>query len=357
MIMELSKMPSAPTEALEARPFKFVSIVISTYDRPAALETCLQLVVAQQTSVPLEIIVVDNHPSSGITPPIVAKFPNVRLVKEARGGSSYGRNAGIVASRGEIVAMLDDDVLVPPTWIEELIAAFTRDEIGVVTGNVLPYELETEAQRLYQTYNPLGRGPERQEFDTAWLASFRKRSAPSHLVGVGANCAVRAEVFADPKAGLQEERLGPGTPAGSADDNYFFYRVMRAGYTIAYEPNAYVWHQHRRSMDELRRQVVDYGRSMIAYELQIFLRDHDWRGLWQLLAVLPIYRVRQLIGLLVEKARGKQPETWDMFWWGIEGNLKGLVGYWQTVQRVKQLGRSQAYVMPEARGQAVRDKE
>ncbi|MBX3085942.1 MAG: glycosyltransferase family 2 protein, partial [Anaerolineae bacterium] len=188
--MSNSNSTPAPMEAIGRGQFHKVSVVVSTYDRPATLETCLHALTTQQVSVELELIVVDNHPESGITPPIVAAFPTARLVNEARGGSSYGRNAGIVASSGQMIALLDDDVIVPPTWIEDLMAAFTRDDIGVVTGNILPYEVETEAQRLFQTHNPLGRGPERQEFTEAWLASFRKRSAPSHLVGAGANCAV-----------------------------------------------------------------------------------------------------------------------------------------------------------------------
>jgi hypothetical protein len=68
-----------------------------------------------------------------------------------------------------------------------------------------------------------------------------------------------------------------------------------------------------------------------------------------LLVVLPIYRVRQLIGLLVAKLKGQQPDTWSLFWWGVQGNLAGLRAYWQTVRRVQHLGRSQPYVLPDAR--------
>ena len=48
----------------------------------------------------MEIIVVDNHPASHLTPTVVAEYPEVVLVNESRQGLSYARNAGIVASKG-----------------------------------------------------------------------------------------------------------------------------------------------------------------------------------------------------------------------------------------------------------------
>ncbi|MBX3084373.1 MAG: hypothetical protein KF716_22240, partial [Anaerolineae bacterium] len=118
---------------------------------------------------------------------------------------------------------------------------------------------------------------------------------------------------------------------------------------IAYEPTVYVWHQHRRTMEELQRQMIAYGRAMIVYELQIFFHDHDWRGLWQLAVVLPVYRLRQLVGLLMAKARGKPTKTWVLFRWGVQGNIEGFSAYWQSRQRVKRMGRSAPYQLPDDR--------
>ena len=72
--------------------------------RPDDLARCLESLVCQETARPFEIIVVDNVPASGLTPPVVARFPGVKLVAEARAGASYARNAGVLASRGAIVA-------------------------------------------------------------------------------------------------------------------------------------------------------------------------------------------------------------------------------------------------------------
>jgi O-antigen biosynthesis protein len=84
-----------------------VSVVVATLDRPADLRSCIRCLVAQVSHRTVEIIVVDNNPSSGLTPPVVAEFPGVRLVDEPRRGLAYARNRGFVMSHGSISATND----------------------------------------------------------------------------------------------------------------------------------------------------------------------------------------------------------------------------------------------------------
>src|SRR5678815_907385 len=57
-----------------------VTIVVATFDRPDDLRICLRALMLQQTTRPVEVIVVDNHPASGLTAPVVREFPGVVLV-------------------------------------------------------------------------------------------------------------------------------------------------------------------------------------------------------------------------------------------------------------------------------------
>ena len=113
-------------------------MVVATRDRPDDLRKCLQSLRAQASRRSIEIVIVDNHPGSGVTPAVVAEFPDVRLVSERRPGLSYARNAGIVRSTGEIILSTDDDVVAPPDWVEKLVAPFADPQVMVATGNVLP---------------------------------------------------------------------------------------------------------------------------------------------------------------------------------------------------------------------------
>lgn len=317
-----------------------VSVVLATRDRPDDLRHCLRCLVAQESPRQIEIIVVDNNPASGLTPPVVTEFPGVVLVREPRKGLSYARNAGIVASKGDIVIATDDDVTMPPGWLEKLVAPFSRADVMIVTGNVLPPELATPAQRLFERYGGLGRGFDRFEVGRDWFESFRRRAVPTWELGATANAAFRATIFSDPRIGLLDEALGVGTPTGCSEDTYLFYKVLKAGHTLMYEPAAYVWHKHRRDMPALRRQLYSYSKGHVAYHLTTLLRDHDLRALMYLAVLLP----RGYIGRVKEWLRGRSDYALSLILLEIAGNLVGPWALWRSRRRAKREGRSQPYI-------------
>lgn len=309
-----------------------VSVVIATLDRPDDLRGALSSVLAQKTARPFEVVVVDNHPASGLTAPVVADFPGVVLVPEPRRGLAYARNAGFRAARGEVLVATDDDVTAPPDWLERLVAPFARPEVGVVTGNVLPLELQTEAQRLFEAYGGLGRGFTRREVDGRWFHACR-RAVPTWTLGATANAAVRTAVLRDPAVGLMDEALGPGMPSGVGEDTYLFYRALRAGHTLVYRPDAYVWHRHRRDRRALARQLYGYSKGHVAYHLTTWWRDGDRRALVYLLAQVPRHRLREVRWRTV---------PWWMLALQLAGNLAGPWALWRSRRRVRREGRSGA---------------
>jgi O-antigen biosynthesis protein len=312
-----------------------VSIVVATRDRPDNLRQCLRCLTIQATPRSVEAIVVDNNPASRMTPPIVAEFPCVILVQEERRGLSYARNAGILASHGAIIVTTDDDVTMPPVWLENLLTPFVQSEVMAVTGNVLPAELETTAQQLFETYGGLGRGFEMFVVDGRWFRQL-KRSVPTWRLGATANAAFRATIFTHPDIGLLDEALGPGTPTGVGEDTYLFYKVLKAGYTMVYEPRAYVWHKHRRSVMDLRRQIFDYSKGHVAYHLTTLVRDHDFRALVRVAFELPVSYFRRIRARLRRTSR--YPVS--LILTEIAGNL---LGPWSLVRahvRVRRLGPS-----------------
>lgn len=326
--------PSLPVETP-------VTVVITTCDRPTDLENCLRHLVVQDTVRPIEIIVADNRPASGLTAPVVARFPNVRLVQETRPGSSYGRNAAIVASMGDIIVTVDDDVTVPPGWLEKLLAPLGRDEVMVVTGNVLPLELDTAAQWLFERVKGgLSQGFKPFEADGNWLSSFQHWLPPVWNLGVSANAAFRASIFCHPQIGLMDEALGAGTPSGGSEEVYLMYKVLKAGYTLVYEPSAYVWHRHRRDLPALCRQLYGYGKSSTAYHLTLMIKERDARALLPLIYVLPNHYIQRLFSMLWSN----KDVPWALVWQETAGYLAGYWSYWRSCQKVKRQGRSVPYI-------------
>jgi GT2 family glycosyltransferase len=320
-----------------------VSIVVATKDRPADLQRCLESLAAQRSERRIEIIVVDNAAAvereasaeRRATADVVRRFPGVILISEQRAGLSYARNRGIAAATGDIVVTTDDDVTCPPNWIERLVAPFGRADVMVVTGNVLPAALDTDAQRLFEAYGGLGRGFRPLIADGEWFSSGR-RAVPTWKLGCTANAAFRRRIFADRDIGLMDEALGAGTPTGCSEDTYLFYRVLKAGYAIVYEPSAMVWHHHRQTIRELRRQIYSYSKGHVAYQITTWLKDGDRRGFVRIGYELPRTYFRR--AWLRLRRRSDYPLTFI----GLEvlGCLAGPFALWRSRRRVRRLGTS-----------------
>ena len=311
-----------------------VSVVIPTCNRPEDLRRCLEALDSQQTPRSVEIVVVDNRPGPDSPTRAVAQdFPGVRFVEESRPGLSYARNAGFAAASGDILIAIDDDVVVPRGWLERLVAPFARREVMAVTGHVLPLELETRSQCQFEAYGGLGKGFDRFEVDGDWFSSLRG-AVPTWNLGATANAAFRAPIFEVPEIGMLDEALGAGTPTGCSEDTYLFYRILKAGYTIVYEPTAYVWHRHRRDDRALRHQIHCYSKGHVAYHLTTLLRDRDARALVRLGYSLPRTYLRRAYARL----RGRSDYPLDLIATEIAGTLAGPWALWQSRRRVRRLG-------------------
>ncbi len=310
-----------------------VSIVIATCDRPEALSRCLSSLVCQNTRRSMEILVVDNRPNSGQTRPVTDRFPQqVRYVPEPRRGGSFARNTGFEMSQGAVIISVDDDVTLPQDWLERLIAPLARPEIGMVTGNLLPLELETRSQQLFEHYGNggLGRGFVPFEVDRAWFQN-RKLAVPTWELGATANLAFRREILDHPQVGGLDCGLGPGMPSGGGEDLYWFYCVLKAGYGIAYEPNGWGWHQHRSTIAALEQQIFNYGKANIAYHLTVLTRHGDLRVLPTLLIFLPIYFLKRLIFWIL----GDRDYPLNLMRLEIAGILAGPWGWWRSIQIIR----------------------
>ena len=249
-----------------------VTVVLCTRDRADQLAAALESVRALDYA-RLEIIVVDNAPTTSATADHLNTIedPRLRIVTEPRAGLSRARNTGLRHATGQIVAFTDDDVVVDPDWITRMVDGFARaQDVVCVTGLVPSGEL---------------REPVQAHFDqrVTWANScgpvqFRLSAPPvgvplfpfqGGIYGTGANFALRRDAaFA---LGGFDEALGVGSPTGGGEDIDMFVRVVTAGYGLAYEPSAIVWHRHRADAGALTAQAIGYGTGLGAWLTKVAL--------------------------------------------------------------------------------------
>jgi len=283
---ELHIRYALPSNSTHSAP---VSIVICTRNRPEQLDACLRSI-QELTQPPQEIIVVDNNPSSEATRLLVRKTPNVNYVLEPRPGLSAARNAGIRHARAEIIAFTDDDVTVHPDWIARLQQGFENPKVMAVTGPVLPAELETEAQFIFQhIHGRSGWGFRKLLFNDKFFEQMKNRGVPVWQIGAGANMAFRRIGFE--LIGGFDERLGAGA-CGCSEDSEMWYRVLSKNWFCFYEPTAVVFHHHRREIIDLHRQMFQYMRGHMAALLIQFEKHRHWGNLYRAFVTLPHYYAR-----------------------------------------------------------------
>ncbi len=313
-----------PLKKLQARGTQLVrdsvSVVVCTRNRPEHLVKCLRSL--QNLSQPShEILVVDNAPSSDTTRQLVAQMPGIRYVLEPRPGLSVARNTGIRQSTGNIIAFTDDDVIVHPDWITRLQQGFQNPKVMVVTGLMLPAELETEAQLIFHR----GYGGPSWEyrtltFDTQFFKEMKHRGVPVWRIGAGANMAFRRKVFE--LIGDFDARLGAGA-SGCSEDSELWYRVLAEGWLCRYEPTSVVFHCHRRELNSLEQQMYQYMRGHVVALLVQFAKYKHWGNLRRLCVSLPRYYSRLFLRGLPNGFK----QRYSMLFAEILGCLAGVKFY------------------------------
>jgi GT2 family glycosyltransferase len=273
---------TVPQGAPAAVSSRSVSVVVTTCRNPGPLERCLQSVLACDPA-PAEVVVVENRPGTGVTAALLQeRFADrpVRLVEESRRGLSWARNAGLYAAESEVVAFTDDDVVVDPGWVGRLASSFDRaDDVGCVTGLIVPLSLDTEVQLWIERLASFNKGFETRE----WRMATREQHGrlfpyACGEFGSGANTAVLAR---EARAiGGFDVRLGAGTPAWGGEELDLYLRMLQAGHALVYEPSALLWHDHPNHPERLRSEAFHYGIGLTAMLCKHALLGSSRRDMW-----------------------------------------------------------------------------
>jgi len=299
-----------------------VSIVICTCARPAQLERLLKSIQRQQTSLAYEIIVVDNRPEGDAIAGLKGRFENVRWAVEHKEGLSFARNAGVRLATAPVIVFADDDIEVSAGWLQSLASPILDEGYDLVTGPTVPLKLETEAERLFEAYGGHGHDSRRMVYDRSWLEA-RHWSLPLWRAGGLGNAAIRRSAFIDPRVGPLEEALGVGTPAGSWEDLYQSYKLLRANYRILHEPAASVRHAHRETLTGLTWQLCDYRRGEVCFCLLLMCRHRDIRAFFHLVWWIPVWRLKLFGEEILRRVRGRRLFSFPIMWWELMAYASG----------------------------------
>ena len=251
-----------------------ITVILCTYNRAETLATTLKYLAASQLpdSITWEVLVVDNNSvdrTGEIVEDFCLRYPGrFRYLSEPKPGKSYALNAGVANARGDVLAFIDDDVTIEPTWLRNLTAELSGGEWAGAAGRILPAQMFTLPGWLLWkdcggVFRPDPRGVIYGHFDLGDRpAELGHDQAP-----YGANMAFRRSVFE--KYGGFRTDLGPGQDRNTprpGEDIEFGHRLNEAGERLRYEPSAVVYHpvvKDRFKKEYCLSYWFDFGRASI----------------------------------------------------------------------------------------------
>jgi GT2 family glycosyltransferase len=210
-----------------------LSVVLLSYNRPAYFRQALASVLAQ-AGVVIEPIVVDNRsPASGEVEAAARAQPGVRLIAHpSNRGFTGGMNAGIRAATGSYVCLTEDDIVLAPGCLAELVAYMEKHPKVGVAGAVM-LNRASGTVRCAGGEQHLGARYVKRILVAKDPDQFRAPFFVSYLPG--AFMFVRRDVLNE-LGGFRDDFFM------YHEDNEFCLRVLKAGWRIAVVPTARVEH-------------------------------------------------------------------------------------------------------------------
>ncbi|WP_434098970.1 CDP-glycerol glycerophosphotransferase family protein [Streptomyces xantholiticus] len=136
-----------------------LSIVVPVYNVEDFLGECLRSI-AEQSLRDIEVVMVDDGSTDGsraITRQFADEDERFRLVTQENAGLGAARNTGIREARGEFLAFVDSDDVVPPDAYEKMLASLDASGSDFVSGNVSRLRASGKVQQSPMFREPMAK--------------------------------------------------------------------------------------------------------------------------------------------------------------------------------------------------------
>jgi hypothetical protein len=262
-----SRLPAPVRATAELGVSLTVAIPTNRLDRlPVALDSLLA-----QSDPDFEVLIIDNSRDGEICRQITEYGDlDLHACHEPVPGISRARNRGIEHIGTDLVAWIDDDEVADPDWVAWLKRGFAvAGRPDAVAGVMLPAELETDAQVNFERYGGFNKGRP--------MHPLELRSGTSEVVsplyplpgfGAGGNMAFRTDALR--AIGGFDNRLGSVTIHGGEETRALSELLWR-GSMILHWPPAVTWHYHRRTDEELEKQMFGYAAGLTGFYMSWLL--------------------------------------------------------------------------------------
>jgi N-acetylglucosaminyl-diphospho-decaprenol L-rhamnosyltransferase len=272
-----------------------IDVVIPTWNGRELLERCLESL--ERQTVEHRVIVVDNGSSDDTVEVVLERYPAAHLVELERNyGFAGGVNRGVEQGDGQFVVLVNNDVECDPHFLEELIAPFSHERVGMTAGLLL-----RPGRAAIDNYG--------LECDATLAAFPRFAGAPYPETRVD------DDNLLGPSGGAAAYRRDALTAVGGFDERMFAYmedvdlalRLRTHGWLAAGSPKATGIHLGSATIGHRSRWQVEIAGVSRAY----MLRKYDVLGhglttaAWALAVEAGVTLLETVTGRDLAAARGR----------------------------------------------------
>lgn len=293
------------------------SVIIPTYNGLDLLPACLDSVVCQSWQ-DREIIVVDNGSTDGTAAAVAVRYPTVRMARLPRNeGYAGAGNHGATVAQGTWLVFLNNDTVVPPDWLEQLMVVVGQDaSLGICSSKV---RLLREPGRLDAVGSYLTPSGFLRHIGLLELDRGQHDALGEFFSVKGVALAVRRELF---------------HAVGGFDARYVSYfeesdlcwRVWLRGYRVGFAPRSLVYHRVGGTASRFHYAYVDY--HSFKNRIRTILKN---AGRATLIWMLPLH-LACCLGLIVVNT------VWPRRWangWAILRAIGWNVWHWPDTWRAR----------------------
>ena len=224
-----------------------VSVVVPAYQEARVIDQCVRSIL--RSDYPrLEIVCVDDGSTDDTYERMrrmASDHPGtVRALRQDNAGKGAALNTGIAAAHGDVLVLVDADGIFRPDTLGRLLRGFRGPRIGAVCGNDRPVNLDRTLTRLLALVSHVGTGLMRRGLDVLGC-----------LPVVSGNIGAYRRDVLDVAGPLRTDTLG--------EDLELTWRVHRAGFQVAFAPDALVYAESPSTVRGLWRQRVRWARGLL----------------------------------------------------------------------------------------------